>query len=263
MEAHRERLAHQPGPRVGDDVAGIGVDADQAGDLHGDAGLLGGLPDRRISRALARIDVPAGQFPVAGVTAAHQQHPAGDVADRSESARGDKGRRGGVWLMVILAADARPPGPRPAPAAGRGDRDRGPVLPGRGPRAWNRGGATPDRRCTDQDGRRTPPGPARWRISWHAFPSNERREARGVWTSYPACYGSGSKTSLPRRPGLNNQASPAAAGDTTDRSARLPCSVRLCRRLAFRRSSPPRTAAARGCTRDRPLHLRLPGPGSV
>ena len=48
MEAHRERLAHQPGPRVGDDVAGVGVDADQAGDLRGDAGFLGGLPDRRI-----------------------------------------------------------------------------------------------------------------------------------------------------------------------------------------------------------------------
>ena len=80
------------------------------------------------------------------------------------------------------------------------------------------------------------------------LPIKRRREARGVWTSYPATHGSGSKTSLPRRPGLNNQASPAAAGDTTDRSARLPCSVRLCRRLAFRRSSPPRTAAARGCT---------------
>src|SRR5207237_3465106 len=77
MEAHRERLAHQPGTRVGDDVAGVGVDADQAGDLHGDAGLLGGLPDRRIRRALARIDVAAGQFPVAGVTAAHQQQPPG------------------------------------------------------------------------------------------------------------------------------------------------------------------------------------------
>ena len=61
MEAHRERLAHQPGPRVGDDVAGVGVDADQAGDLHGDARFLGGLPDRRIGRALPGIDVPARQ----------------------------------------------------------------------------------------------------------------------------------------------------------------------------------------------------------
>jgi len=32
-EAHRERLPHQPGMRVGDDVSGVGVDADQAGDL--------------------------------------------------------------------------------------------------------------------------------------------------------------------------------------------------------------------------------------
>jgi len=30
MEAHHERLAHQPGTRVGDDVAGVSVDADQA-----------------------------------------------------------------------------------------------------------------------------------------------------------------------------------------------------------------------------------------
>ena len=48
---------------------------DQPGDLHGHAGLLGGLPDRRIGCALARIDVPAGQFPVTGITAAHQQQP--------------------------------------------------------------------------------------------------------------------------------------------------------------------------------------------
>jgi hypothetical protein len=54
MEAHRERLAHQPGMRAGDDVAGVGVDAGQAADLHGDAGLLGRLPDRRIGRALSK-----------------------------------------------------------------------------------------------------------------------------------------------------------------------------------------------------------------
>ena len=137
MEADRERLAHQPVARAGDDVAGVGVDADQAGELHGDAGLLGGLPDRRIGRALAGIDVPAGQFPVAGVTAAHQQHPPGDVADRGVSARGHAGGGGGIWLMVILAAHARPPGPRPVPAAGRADRARGPVLPGRGTRGRN------------------------------------------------------------------------------------------------------------------------------
>jgi len=119
MEAHRERLSHQPGARVGDDVAGVGVDADQAGDLHGHAGLLGGLPDRRIRCALPGIDVPAGQFPVAGVTAADQQQPPGDVADRGESARGHTAGGGGVRLMVILTANARPPGPDPVPAAGR------------------------------------------------------------------------------------------------------------------------------------------------
>jgi hypothetical protein len=67
------RLADQPGSRVGDDVARVGVDADQAGDLHGDARFLGGLPDRRIGCALTWLDAPPGQFPVTGVTAAHQQ----------------------------------------------------------------------------------------------------------------------------------------------------------------------------------------------
>jgi hypothetical protein len=37
VEADRERLADQPVARVGDDVAGVGVDAGQPGDLHGDA----------------------------------------------------------------------------------------------------------------------------------------------------------------------------------------------------------------------------------
>src|SRR6185437_6369541 len=125
MEADRERLAHQPGTWVGNDVTGVGVDSDQAGDLHGDARFLGGLPDRRIGRALAGIDVPAGQFPVAG------------VADRGERARGHATGGGGAWLMVVLAAEAVPPGPRPVPGAGRADRARGPVLPGRGTRARN------------------------------------------------------------------------------------------------------------------------------
>ena len=39
--------------------------------------------------------------------------------------------------MVILAAAARPPRPRPVLAAGQADRARGPVLPGRGTRAWS------------------------------------------------------------------------------------------------------------------------------
>ena len=193
---------------------GIGVDTDQAGDLHGDTGLLGGLPDRRIGRALARIDVPAGQLPVAGVTAAHQQHPPGDVADRDESARGHVAGGGGVWLMVIFAADVRPPRPRPAPAAGRGDPARGPSLPGRGTCAWN--SETPHpiggvlikmvaeplrvRRARGSHGTPFQQTKGGSRISWHAFPTNERRDARGVWTSYPACCGSGSKPQSSRRP---------------------------------------------------------------
>jgi len=79
-------------------VAGVGVEAAQAGDLHGHAGFLGGLLDRRIGGALAGIDVAAGQFPVAGVPATHQQEPAGEVADRGESARGHAAGGGGVWL---------------------------------------------------------------------------------------------------------------------------------------------------------------------
>ena len=53
--------------------------------------------------------------------------------------------------MVILAADARPwpPRTRPVPAAGRADRARGPVLPGRGTHA--REAQTPHRIGTMKD----------------------------------------------------------------------------------------------------------------
>ena len=198
MEAHRERLAHQPGIRIGDDMAGVGVDADHAGDLHGHAGLLSGLPDRRIGRALTRVDVPAGQLPVAGVTAAHQQQPPGDVADRDESARGHAAGGGGH-----LADGHTRGGPPPAPA--RACRGPGPAGPRPGPaRARHprpvRAPATPDRRCPDQQDRRTYLRPAPSRLSWHAFPSHRRRDARGVWTSSPAGHGSRSTPQSSRRP---------------------------------------------------------------
>src|SRR2546429_286379 len=61
----------------------------------------------------------------------------GDVGDGGEGAGGAAAGGGGVWLRVILVAAARPPGPRPVPAAGPADRDGGPVLPGRGTRAWS------------------------------------------------------------------------------------------------------------------------------
>ena len=102
--------------------------------------------------------------------------------------------------MVILAADARtartPVGACRGP--GRSGSRPGPAR-ARHPRL-ERGDATPGRRCTDQDGRRTPPGPARSRISWHAFPSHQRRDARGVWTSSPTYRGSESNPHPSPRP---------------------------------------------------------------
>jgi hypothetical protein len=47
------------------------------------------------------------------------------------------------------------------------------------------------------------------RISWQAFPSNERRDARGVWTSYLSCRASMSRLSLPGGRADVNQAEPA------------------------------------------------------
>jgi len=81
-----------------------------------------------VVRAFTGMDVPAGQFPVTGVTAAHQQDPPGDVADCRERGRCHTGGGGGVRLMVILAADARAPGPASLPA-GRASLDRGPLPP--------------------------------------------------------------------------------------------------------------------------------------
>jgi hypothetical protein len=88
--------------------------------------------------------------------------------------------------MVILAADIRPPGPGqclaragPIGIAARCCQGAAPAPGTRRRRTGSRG--------ADQDGRQARPGPARLRISWHAFPSNERRDARGVWTSSPAC----------------------------------------------------------------------------
>ena len=76
--------------------------------------------------------------------------PGGPRRLRQRDQRGRPGR----WSY-----SRRTPGasrPRPVPGAGRGDRDRGPVLPGRGARAWNAG--APHHLAS-----RWPCGPAWWR----------------------------------------------------------------------------------------------------
>src|SRR6266702_533832 len=58
---------------VGHDVMRIGVDAEEAGDLSEDAGLLQAFPDRAFGGGLADILSAAGECPLAGVAAALQQ----------------------------------------------------------------------------------------------------------------------------------------------------------------------------------------------
>ena len=152
--------------------------------------------DRRARRA-----IPSHRYHSGAPAAA-----AGHVADRGESARRHATGGGGVWLMVVLAADAWPSVPRPVPAAGRGDRPLGPVLPGRGTRAGN--ARTPHRIAGVLI--KMVAGPIRARHSRRShgtpFQQNERRDARGVWTSSPACRGSRSKSQSSRRP---NRCKPA------------------------------------------------------
>jgi hypothetical protein len=65
---------------VGDDVAGIGVDAQDASHLDGDAGLFAGLPDSAFGDGLAKFLLPHRDGPLAGIAAALEQDPAVPVA---------------------------------------------------------------------------------------------------------------------------------------------------------------------------------------
>ena len=125
-----------------------------------------------VVRAFTGMDVPAGQFPVTGVTPAHQQDPPGDVADCRERGRCHTGGGGGVRLMVILAADARAPGPASLPA-GPGQLGPRPVASTAQRSHPDHGDATPGRRRTHQDDRRNPRSPASSRNPQHSSSSTK------------------------------------------------------------------------------------------
>ena len=64
---------------VQDDVAGVGVDPDEARDFAGDAGFLAGFADGRLDDGLAEVDGAAGNGPVVVVGSLDQQDLAGVV----------------------------------------------------------------------------------------------------------------------------------------------------------------------------------------
>jgi len=56
-------------------VGGVGVDADEAGDLHVDARFLLDLPDDRVLDGLAQVVAAARERPKIIVGAVHQEQP--------------------------------------------------------------------------------------------------------------------------------------------------------------------------------------------
>ena len=85
-EADRELLADLA-VVVGDHVGRVAVDADDAGDLDLDPGLLAHLPHEGVANALADLNPAAGERPLAVVAALDQEdalvveHHAGDRRD--------------------------------------------------------------------------------------------------------------------------------------------------------------------------------------
>lgn len=87
---------------VRDDVRGVRVDAQEAGDLRDDSGLFLALADRTLGRVLADVLGAAGQGPLAGVAASLEEDGA-LVVDHEHVAGGDEGvGLGGLGVVVVL-----------------------------------------------------------------------------------------------------------------------------------------------------------------
>ncbi len=111
VQAERELLAYLT-VGVDHDVAGVGVDAGQAGDGDCQAGLLGDFADGRVGGRFAGFDLAAGEFPVACVGAAHQQNAPGGIPHGREGGRSHRVRRrcGGIVVVLSHASHTGQPG---------------------------------------------------------------------------------------------------------------------------------------------------------
>ena len=114
LAARRERAADGAGAEaegelladlavvVGDDVAGVGVDANQAGDLDVEPGFLADLADGGFGAGLADLLSPAGDGPQVIVGALDQQHSARVVEDDGGDGHDETvGPRGGRIVIVV------------------------------------------------------------------------------------------------------------------------------------------------------------------
>ena len=87
-------------------MAGVGVDADEAGDLAGDAGFLEGFADGGLGEGFAEVDGAAGECPVVVVGALDEQDLAGRERGRSWRLR----LRCCRWCLSARAMTTRRPG---------------------------------------------------------------------------------------------------------------------------------------------------------
>lgn len=87
---------------VSDDVAGVGVDADQASDLDVESGFLADLTNGGFGAGLAHFLSTSGDGPQFVIGALDHQHPARVVEDDSGDCHDETvGPRGGMIIVVV------------------------------------------------------------------------------------------------------------------------------------------------------------------
>ena len=93
---------------VGDDVAGVGVDADQAVDLDVEAGFLADLADGGFGAGFPDLLSAAGDGPQVVVGALDHQHSARVIEDDGGDGHDETGgpRGGGIVVVVGLGHDS-------------------------------------------------------------------------------------------------------------------------------------------------------------
>jgi hypothetical protein len=97
-----EFLAHLAVGRVKDHVPGIGVDADNPGDLAFDAGFLEGFADCGLGDGLPEVDGAAWKSPVPVVCTADQQEIACLIDDSNVHGRHQAARPRCLRIVVVV-----------------------------------------------------------------------------------------------------------------------------------------------------------------
>lgn len=87
---------------IGDDVVGVGVEADQAGDLDMDAGFFFDLADDGLGQGLAYVLAAAGDGVLVVVGAADHQEAAGGVLDDGAHGHPDAVGLRGVRVVEVV-----------------------------------------------------------------------------------------------------------------------------------------------------------------